>query len=78
MRAILKDEVKDPAIIRNIQYVFKFFLELLDKSEQTKMDIHNIGIVLGPNLLWPTNNSSSAGEKVTYSKKLAHICSSLI
>ena len=77
MKAILKDEVKDPAIIRNIQYVFKFFLELLDKSEQTKMDIHNIGIVLGPNLLWPTNNSSSAGKKV-YKKLVPMISSSLI
>jgi len=56
IRQILRDEVEQ-SVQLNIQYVFKFFKELLTKSKETKMDIHNIGIVLGPNLLWQTEGA---------------------
>ena len=54
-----EEDVKK-SVVMNIQYVFKFLRELLAHSQETKMDIHNIGIVFGPNLLWQTNTANNS------------------
>lgn len=41
-----------PNVQRNIQYIVKFLAELTKKSGQNKMTSHNLGIVIGPAVLW--------------------------
>jgi len=61
IRKILREDVSS-AVATNIRYLFKFLLELSTQSDKTKMDVHNIAIVLGPNLLWPTAAAGSTGS----------------
>ena len=51
IRYILKEELPSPVVV-NIQYVIKFLAEITRKSKTNKMTPSNIGIVIGPTLLW--------------------------
>ena len=69
IRKILRQEVT-AKVAKNIQYVFKFLLELSTKSQVTKMDVHNIAIVLGPNLLWQDASMDLSGEHGNVDRKI--------
>ena len=51
IRYILKEELPSPVVV-NIQYLVKFLAEITRKSKANKMTPANLGIVLGPTLLW--------------------------
>lgn len=57
IRYILKEELPPP-VVTNIQYVVKFLAELSKKSQTNKMTPHNMGIVLGPTLLWSSRGGA--------------------
>ena len=67
---ILKD-LSEPTA-KNAQYLTKFLNELSAKSGTTKMTPRNIGIVLGPNLLW-----SPKGQMATEHGNIEHIISAV-
>ncbi|KAK7501998.1 hypothetical protein BaRGS_00006750, partial [Batillaria attramentaria] len=54
-----------PANYNNVRYLIKFLAQLAQKSSKNKMTPSNIGIVMGPNLLWSrgetTPNMLTAG-----------------
>lgn len=44
--------------LANLKYLMAFLYEFSLYSEITKMTINNIAIVIGPNLLWPREESA--------------------
>jgi hypothetical protein len=43
----------------NLQYLIKFLARLSENSDINKMSASNIGLVIGPNLLWPLNDAGA-------------------
>ncbi|XP_013383350.1 rho GTPase-activating protein 44 isoform X1 [Lingula anatina] len=41
----------------NLKYLIKFLAKLAESSEVNKMNASNIAIVIGPNLIWPSNDT---------------------
>ena len=44
--------------LANLQYLMGFLYEFSLYSDITKMTINNIAIVIGPNMLWPREESA--------------------
>lgn len=42
-----------------IRYVIKFLAKVAEHSDVNKMNASNLGIVIGPNLLWPPGENRS-------------------
>lgn len=74
IRYILK-ELPAPVLI-NVQYMIKFLYELTRKSTSNKMTPNNLGIVLGPTLLW--RSSGGAVSEQTNIEKVIKVVSTLV
>jgi hypothetical protein len=61
IRYILKEELP-PSVVVNIQYMVKFLAELTRKSKTNKMTPGNLGIVLGPTLMWRTGGGAACEQ----------------
>jgi hypothetical protein len=61
IRYILKEDLTSNVVI-NIQYLVKMLAELTKKSDVNKMTTSNLGIVIGPSLLWKIGGSTSSQQ----------------
>jgi hypothetical protein len=57
-------------IFDNLKYLMYFLHDLSKHHEETKMNVNNIAIVVGPNLLWSKNESMQGlvGETAMYTR----------
>ncbi len=75
IRYILKEELVPPVVV-NIQYLVKFLAELTRKSKTNKMTPNNLGIVLGPTLLW--RSSGGAADEHSNIDRVIKVVSMLV
>ena len=61
IRYILKEDLPSNVVI-NIQYLVKMLAELTKKSDVNKMTTSNLGIVIGPSLLWKIGGSTTSQQ----------------
>ena len=61
IRYILKEDLPSNVVI-NIQYLVKMLAELTKKSDVNKMTTSNLGIVIGPSLLWKIGGSTASQQ----------------
>jgi len=61
IRYILKEELRSEVVI-NIQYLVKMLAELTKKSDVNKMTTNNLGIVIGPSLLWKSGGDPASQQ----------------
>jgi len=61
IRYILKEELTSEVVI-NIQYLVKMLAELTKKSDVNKMTTSNLGIVIGPSLLWKSGGGAASQQ----------------
>ena len=59
IRYILKEDLPERVVV-NIQYLVKFLAELTKESASNKMTPKNLGIVLGPSLLFKSSGGGIA------------------
>ena len=58
IRYILKEDLPEKVVV-NIQYIVKFLAQLAKECSSNKMTPRNLGIVLGPSLLWKTDGNQN-------------------
>ena len=63
IRYILKEDLPERVVV-NIQYLVKFLAELAKESSANKMTPKNLGIVLGPSLLWKSSGERNQPDNI--------------
>lgn len=62
----------------NLRYLMEFLNELSKNADVTKMNVSNLALVIGPNLIWPRADSSDETLSIVDTRRPAVITEALI